>query len=413
MNSSIFVPLKERSFRRLFFAQVFSDFGNWLDFTALAVLVAYHWKMGPGAIAALTIAVGIPWVLVGPFASVWTDRLPRKKIMIICDFLRAVIAIGLIWTPNLPLLLVLVFLKSSVGALFDPAKQAAIRSIVPEVHLPQANSLSQLSSNSSKIIAPALGGLLIAVWGPRSPFILETVAFLISAFLLTRCFIPFVNQASNFKSDNSLKQFWFELMEGWKHILSNRILLISIGLVSLLLFFVFLYDGLLVLLSQSLGLSEATYGFLISAVGFGSVAGSLVFGQWNQWKENPIRLMVATTIISGVLILLFGLGGTGFLQIGVLMWIMIAFFIGVSGSAAMVPYGYILQIQTPESLMGRVSASANAFQNGSMLVAPALGAILAKWVGVGMVFLLAGIAILLAGIITSFFVPRVFNKTWN
>lgn len=411
MNSSVFVPLKERSFRRLFFAQVFSDFGNWLDFTALAVLVAYHWEMGPGAIAALSIALGIPWVVVGPFASVWADRLPRKKVMIMCNLLRAVIVLGLIWTPTLPLLLLLVFLKGSVGALFDPARQGAIRSIVPEEHLPQANSLSQLSSNSSKIIGPAMGGLLIAFWGPRSPFIIETVVFLISAFLLTRCFIPVVLREKNSNPYNGSKQFWFELKEGWKHILSNRILVISISLISLLLFFVFLYDGLLVLLSKSLGLSEATYGFLISAVGFGSVAGSLAFGQWNQWKANPIQLMATSTIISGVLILVFGLGGTGFLKIEVLIWILVAFLIGISASAAMVPYGYILQIQTPERLMGRVSAFANAFQNGSMLIAPALGAILAQWIGVGMVFLLAGVAILLAGVIASFFVLKAFNKS--
>ncbi|WP_366162750.1 hypothetical protein ABXS71_06885 [Bacillus infantis] len=78
MKNGIFSPLKDKAFRSLFGAQVFSDLGNWLDFVALQVIVVYYWGLGESAIAAVIITLGIPWVLIGPFASVFVDRLPKK-----------------------------------------------------------------------------------------------------------------------------------------------------------------------------------------------------------------------------------------------------------------------------------------------------------------------------------------------
>lgn len=79
MKAGIFEPLKFRPFRSLFGAQLFSDLGNWLDFIALQVIVAYHWGLDETAIAAVIIVLGLPWVIIGPFASVFVDRLPKSK----------------------------------------------------------------------------------------------------------------------------------------------------------------------------------------------------------------------------------------------------------------------------------------------------------------------------------------------
>lgn len=78
MKSGIFKPLKLQSFRSLFGAQLFSDLGNWLDLIALQVIVAYHWGLDETAIASVIIVLGLPWVIIGPFASVFVDRLPKK-----------------------------------------------------------------------------------------------------------------------------------------------------------------------------------------------------------------------------------------------------------------------------------------------------------------------------------------------
>ena len=159
MNAGIFKPLTFRSFRSLFGAQVFSDLGNWLDFLAVQVIVAYQWGLDETAIAAVIVVIGLPWVIIGPFASVFVDRLPKKQMMITCLVLRILFVMGLFFAPNLYMLLLFLFLKGTVAAVYDPARQSAIRHTVPEEQLPEAVTLSQLSLNTMKVVGPALGGL--------------------------------------------------------------------------------------------------------------------------------------------------------------------------------------------------------------------------------------------------------------
>ena len=150
-------PLRHRQFRLLFGGQVVSNFGDWFDFLALAVLIVYVWHKGPGSLAALAIVIAVPWIAVAPFSGVLADRWPKKRVMIGSDLARAAAVIGLVVAPNLPVLLVLVGLKTVFSTLFAPAEQATIRLTVPEEDLHAANSLTQLVTQSSKVLGPALG----------------------------------------------------------------------------------------------------------------------------------------------------------------------------------------------------------------------------------------------------------------
>ncbi|PFD36115.1 hypothetical protein CN285_22655 [Bacillus cereus] len=81
------------------------------------------------------------------------------------------------------------------------------------------------------------------------------------------------------------------------------------------------------------------------------------------------------------------------------LWLIIWFFIGGFIAAISVCYGYLLQTQTPSRLMGRVSSTANTMVHGAMVISPTLGSILALWIKVSGVFLLAGILITSIGMI--------------
>lgn len=105
----MFAPLRQRNYGKIFLAQVLSDLGNWLDFIALNTLIVYVWDLGPEAVAALVITFALPWVLVGPIASVWIERVPKRMVMISSDLIRIAIVLGLYWAPNLYVLLPLVF----------------------------------------------------------------------------------------------------------------------------------------------------------------------------------------------------------------------------------------------------------------------------------------------------------------
>ena len=410
MKTGIFRPLKGRSFRSLFGAQLFSDVGNWLDFLAIQVIVAYQWGLDETAIAAVIVVIGLPWVIIGPFASVFVDRLPKKHVMITCLVLKTAFVIGLFFAPNLYILLLFVFLKGTVAAIYDPARQSAIRYTVPEEQLPEAVTLSQLSMNTTKIVGPALGGGIIALFGAKSPFLFEAAGFFIALlFLLTMPAIDEKKEKADIPESEKAAEkgsFWRDLLGGIRHVSQTPLLKISVILSSIAFFIIFLYDGLFIFVAQKLGFSEGDFGVLISAVGLGSVVGSLLMGNWTQWKRKPIHFMAGAAVFSGSLIILMGLGSMNVLHLPHAGWLIGAFLLGVLGSGESVPYGFILQSETPKEMMGRVSAVATSLQTFSMLIAPTAGAILAKWLGVSAVLAGAGSATCVLGLVILLFIVK-------
>ncbi len=164
--------------------QVVSDLGDWLDFLALIALIVYRWELGATALAALSVAVALPRIVVGPIAGVWVDRWPRRTVMVAADIARAAIVLGLVFASDLIIVLVLVFAKGVFSAAFGPARQASVRATVPEEDLLAASSLGQLSVQVGKVFGPVIGGLLVAVAGPRAAFAVDAATFLVSAAFL-------------------------------------------------------------------------------------------------------------------------------------------------------------------------------------------------------------------------------------
>ncbi|ARU63344.1 hypothetical protein CBW65_21920 [Tumebacillus avium] len=412
-KTSIFAPLKHRPYRMLFTGQLFSDLGTWLDMLALGILVAYTWNMGPAELAALTIVMGLPWVVIGPFAAVWADRLPRKGLMIFCDLLRMLIVLGFVVAPNLYVLLALVFFKELFSAMFDPARQGAIRTLVPEEVLLQASSLSQLSLNVTKVAAPVFGGIIIAASSPSFVFILEAVLFLFSMMFISR--LPHMPKAmaEEAAEPGTAKResvFWKHFKEGLRFIGENRVLATAIILMAVRFFLIFLYDGLLVLWGKEVGLPEEYFGVLLGAVGFGTVLGTLAVGQWNFWSPKPIQMMAVTGAISGIGILILALGSYQVIPSHPALWVTLFFFVGFIGAGSAVPYGYVLQKETPSAIIGRVTGAANSISNLSMFAAPALGAVVAEWIGTGGVFAIAGTGTVLTGLFALLAVRKAEAK---
>ena len=395
----MFRPLKQSSFLKLYIAQVFSDLGNWLDFIALNVIIAYRWELGPEMLAAETVAFGLPWIVFGPVFAVYTDRFSKRIAMGLSHVLRILTAIGFIFVPNILLLLALILIKETISALYDPLQQGAIQMLVPRELLPEASSLSQLSSNTAKIAAPALGGLLIALNGPKTVFLIEAAGFLASAILVFRLYaLDTVIQTKGVKRE-SLNGFRKEFLSGLAFIRANKTLKIAVYFMSARIFLIFLYDSMLVIWVKGINLSESAFAWLISAIGLGSVLGSLIFGHWKGWVRKPLVVMGLASAFSGGMALLIALIGYGFRVADVYLLSLMFLVFGMVGAAVPTVYGYLVQSQTVPDLLGRVVSTANALQNCFMLSAPLIGAILAKISGINAVFAISGVFTCLLGIV--------------
>ncbi|WP_373232483.1 MFS transporter [Cohnella sp.] len=379
-------PLRARGFRQLFIGQVLSDLANWLDFIALSALIVYIWDHGSMAMAALSVCIGLPYVIVGPLMSGRLRHLPGRRVLVVCDLSRAAFVLGMAWAPSLPVLLLFVLLRTSMSAIFDPVRQSAVKRMVDINLLVQASSLSQMSVNLTKIMGPMAGGALMAWFGTSVPFLTSAVLYSLSALIL--CTMPYwqgQKEQAGKQSDG--------IRAAWEHLTHRPLLKAAMIYATSLFFLIFLFDGLFVLLAKEAGMDETRFGLIIGAVGAGSVAGALTAGQWSGWRDRPLAYMTLAGIVSGFLIVVVGFAGMGVIRIELALWLSLCAALGFCGAQGAVPFGYILQMETTDDTIGPVSALSNALQTSSMLIAPILGATLASYWGAGSVFLGAGIAI--------------------
>jgi len=177
---------RNRSYRSLWLAQVISEVGDY--FNNVAVFSLALKATGSGlVVSAVMLARAIPAVLAGPVAGVILDRYDRKRIMILSDLVRAVIAAAFIFTiqqrgPGLLYLLSALLMFAS--PFFTSGRAAILPTIASREHLHTANALTQTTQWATITVGTMLGGFATAGLGYRWAFLLNAVSFLASAALV-------------------------------------------------------------------------------------------------------------------------------------------------------------------------------------------------------------------------------------
>lgn len=391
----ILAPLRHRSFRLLFLGGLISDLGDWLNLLALLILVAYRWDLGVGALAAISIARAAPFVVLAPVAGVWVDRLPRKPLMIVCDLARAVAMLGLVWAPNIVAAIVILVVAEAFSAFFVPARQASIREVVPDESLLAANSLTALSTQITKVLGPAVGGLLVAIGGPRAAFYVDSATFLASA----ACISLLRGLAAPAPSHDEQQEagFWGEFTAGLSFIYHRRVLAVAVTCSTAAIFLIFTFDALGALALKDLGLDPSLVGLAVACVGLGTAVGAVIIGQTGQ-RYNPIGLMATGVMVVGAMVAVVGAAIVAHITGLGIAWLPVWLLLGLAAAGLFVPYSYILQRETPRELLGRVFATSGGLQTTFQILAPLLGAVLAAQFGIGFIYTVAGIALALLGV---------------
>ena len=161
--------LRSRDFRNVFLAQSVSVFGDGI--TPVALTFAVLGLTGSGTDLGIVLACqSIPLVLLALVGGVWADRLPRARLMVASDLVRAGVqlagaALLLSGAAQIWQLAVLAALHGAAEAFFRPAAGAILPQIVPAARLQQANALMGMSDNFGWMVGPAVAGVLVAVIG--------------------------------------------------------------------------------------------------------------------------------------------------------------------------------------------------------------------------------------------------------
>lgn len=180
--SSILISLKTRNFRLYFTGMCVSLTGTWMQQIAMSWLV-YRLTGSVFLLATVTFMAQIPILLVTPLMSVFVDRFDRQKILILTQSLSMVQALSMavltlsgvieVWH-----ILILSLLIGCINALDNPTRQAFYPSLVAKEHLSNAIALNSAVINGSRLIGPAVGGVLIGIFGEGLCFLLNGISYL-------------------------------------------------------------------------------------------------------------------------------------------------------------------------------------------------------------------------------------------
>lgn len=379
--------------RRLALAAIPADFSDWLDYAAVVALLVFVWGEGPFILALFAFCLTLPYVVIGPLVAVIVDRVPLRPLLFVSNLGRALATLALVFAPGTVAILIIVFLRASIDSAFGPARQAAIQATTPSHLLAKANGLHHAINQISKIAGPALGGLLLTMMSVQTVMVLNVVVSLLAAVIILGVRIQPRATDANVDATSFRETFLAGIVEFKKAQLAAA-LTFSAGAY----FCFFLYDALIAILTEDLGLGVALFGLGISASGAGGVLGALLAG--GVAANKAIRSMGAAALITGIVAAFFGIAWFMRLEMVPPLYLAGLALLGGSTAFMLVPYRTIVQTHTPEDRIARVFAAGDAITMAVMLSAPFLGSAIAAHYGVGAAFLAGGVLIGMLGLIS-------------
>lgn len=181
-----------KDFRQLWLGQVVSQMGDWFNTIALYTIILNLTGSGRD-IGLMMVARFLPSFIFGSLSGVLADRFSRRSIMIVSDLLRALVVLGFLFVrraDQLWILYLLTVAQLALSTFFEPAKTAAIPSIVSDRELVTANALSSVTWSVMLTLGAAVGGLITGWFGTDAAFILDALTYVLSAVLILNIRLP-------------------------------------------------------------------------------------------------------------------------------------------------------------------------------------------------------------------------------
>jgi len=383
--------LRVPEFRALWAAEIVSVGGDQLARVGLSVLV--FGRTGSAAWAAATYALTfLPALVGGVLLGRLADRHPRRRVMLVCDLLRAVL-VALMVVPGAPLPVLCALLVAVVllAPLHTAAQGALLPEVVPSRVFEAALAVRHVTGQAAQVAGFAVGGLLVATLSPAAALALDAASFVVSA-LVVRLGVA-ERPVPDAAAAPAPVPWWVDARTGLRTVLGDdrrRLLVCAAWLVGCFV----LPEGLAVPYAGQLGLDTAAAGLLMAADPAGSVVGAWLFTRFvpERVRRRAIGpLAVAAALPLGICGTAPGFGAT------LVLW-------GVSGACAT---ACLVQAQaefvrvTPADLRGRAIGVAAAGLVGAQGVAMLLGGVVAEvWGARAAVALCGAFGMVLALVVT-------------
>ncbi len=389
---------QNRDYKRFWFSQILSFMANQI------VMMALGWHLYTLTHSALSLGylglvLFLPQILLVLVVGQVADRYNRRKIILITQFLEAVISLALCASvifniASAQWIFIAAFCVGAVRAFQGPALQALLPNLVGLDLLPKAIALGSASRQFATIAGPALGGLL---------FIGGTdVVYASSALFFTVAFVQIFSIKFIQKAQQNPPVTWEFLTAGIQFIWNRKVVL---GAVSLDLFSVLL-GGATALLpiyaEQILHVGAVGLGFLRAGPAVGALVLAIYLAR-NPLEKNAGRTMFICVAIFGITTIIFGLSEWFFLSLIALI------VMGAADMVSVVIRSTLVQLQTPNEMRGRVGAVNSIFIGASNQLGEFESGVTAEWLGVVPAVVVGGLGTLAVAAIWLRLFPELYH----
>ena len=392
----MFSSLKVRYFRIYWLGMFVSLVGTWIQTVAQSWLV-FQLTNSAFLLGVVGFLGSIPIFMFSLFGGVLADRVNKRNILIFTQAAFMLLAFLLAVLTQFKFItsaqIMFIALLNGVIMAFDaPARQSIVIELVGREHLFNAITLNSVAFNSSRIIGPAIAGVLISIIGMSGCFYLNGVSFL--AVIIALFYIKFdKNKVTN---NNSAYQ---DIKEGLIFISHHRLILALVSVVAAISLFGISYIILMpVFASHVLGLGVKGLGVLMSSTGIGALLGALGLARLGNFRSKG-KLLIWSVFLFSVSLMVFSLSKNYFLSIIALIFV---------GGWSVIPISLVntlLQINVPDAFRGRVMSLFMITFAGIVPFGNLISGTLAQFWGVSTALFFCGLACLVLFSLINFLFP--------
>ena len=412
MNIRAFESLKFPNFRLLWFGNLCVNSADWLQILTIGWLIL-EITNGDTVITGAVLALRtLPVFLIGPWAGVLADKFDRRSLIKLTQFMMAVLAVLFAVLVSIsdftdtgvsgPLkpwhLFVYVGITGISVSIIRPVRQSLVANVVPLENLRNATALNALTRTSARLVAPAIGGMLIYLLGFKWNFYIEAACYLGITISMLRMKTPYGNNPVP-KNTSVLK----DLYTGIEYISKNRALaqVITLSFVPTCIFqpLVFILP---IYVASVLNEGPAVGGTLLAIMGLGGVATSFYLAS----KDFPLKK--GLTVILALIMGCTAISALSLSNIIIVAYVMFLI-LGVCQTNIRVGTNTLIQEIVPDELRGRVTSIYN-FDNGFTAISILMLGILFNYLEVGQALLYVAVFSGFIGILYLCFAKSLRTK---
>ena len=393
--------LADDRFRPVWATGTLTGVFRWLELLAIGV-VTFQITGSALAVSLMTVMRMAPLFIFGIPMGALADRFDRKTLLMLGLGILTVSSATLsllaffdrleLWHLGLS-----AFLNGTFWAAEFPIRRTMLGEIAGQARLGPAMALEASTSNATRMLGPALGGLLLETTGIAGVFIGSCLSYLLSLVMIT----PLIYQSGSGRDAVGIIKI---LRDGWSTIRDSRMIMASLAITMIVNLWGFAYITMIPVIGElQLGLSTFLIGVLASTEGLGALIGSIIVGVLGT-PAHYTRIYLYSSFV--FLATVLGIGFSVWLPLSFAL--MLAAGVSISGFAVM--QSTITFLASPPAMRSRVMGVLTVTIGTSPIGMLHVG-LLAEWFGAGNAVMIMALEGLIALALVAVYWPEMRRKT--